>query len=151
MKKLIITFLLTVLMAFSLSIGIAVAGDSFGKVDTVKGNVEVLRTADTLDAKKGMDLLKEDTLKTGSDSSITVVFKAGGITGTVESEKEVKVNDLYLKTKINTLKGKIKRPDSNITPAKISVDTIGGARGTEEGEKKSKDLKNDHYWDEKVE
>lgn len=149
MKKNATTLFVTLIFILSMSIGNAISSDSFGEVDEVIGRVSVIRADGPLNALKGMELLKDDTLKTGKDSSITVTF-AKGLSGSIESEIEMTLNDLFLKSKINALKKNIKRPDANATPAKINVHTIGGMRGTEEVEKKSKGLKNDHHWEEKV-
>jgi hypothetical protein len=149
MKKLTLIFLIMVFLIFSLGIGTSIGKAPFAEVSSVKGEVTVIRAEESLEAVKGMDLLKGDTLKTGESSSVTVMFSKS-LSSTLAESKEIALNELYMRTKLEALKKNIKKPESNITPAKINVDTIGGTRGTEEVEKKSKQLKNEHYWDEKV-
>jgi hypothetical protein len=46
-----------------------------GNVKTLKGKASIIRNRTTLDAKTGSDLFQNDSLKTGADASISVVFK----------------------------------------------------------------------------
>ena len=150
MKKIILVFWVTILLTFSLCVGISIGEEPLGNIDLVDGKVMVTRGEELLEAYKGMDLFKDDVIKTWTKASITIAFK-GDVTGTLGSEKEVRVNDFYLRSKIDSLKNTIKKPASDAEPAKIETTTIGGTRGTEEGAKKSKQLKNEHHWEEKVE
>jgi hypothetical protein len=150
MKNLILVFWVTILLTFSLCVGISIGENPLGNVDLVDGKVIITRGEETLEAYKGMDLFKEDIIKTWKKASITIIFK-GDVTGTLAAEKEVTVNDFYLRSKIDALKKSIKKPESDAEPAKIETTTIGGTRGTEEGAKKARQLKNDHHWEEKVE
>ena len=153
MKRYIITFLLALFLTASLGLGISVGSDTYGKVDSVKGSVSVIRSDKSLKAAKDMVLLRDDSIKTGDDSAVTIAFQKG-VTGSLESNQEMTLDELLKKSimgKLDSLKKKsIKRPDAGAAPSKINVDTIGGTRGTEEVEKKSKSLKNDHTWEEKV-
>jgi hypothetical protein len=46
-----------------------------GNVKTLKGKASIIRNRTTLDTKTGSDLFQNDSLKTGADGSISVVFK----------------------------------------------------------------------------
>ena len=146
MKKIAIMSLLAILLTFSLAVGVSVAA----KVDSVNGKVVVVRGDSSLEVKKGMELEENDLIKTEKDASVTVFFLEN-VTGTLKGGEEIKVSDFYIKSKINSFKGNINKPSAGSSPEKIETITIGGTRGTEEGEKKSKSLKNEHSWEEKVE
>ncbi len=150
MRKLLVLIAAVIFLTFSLSIGISIGSDTLGTIDSTKGSVTLIRAGSSIEVTDGMALQKDDLIKTESDASVTVIFNCN-LTSTLTGEKEMTIDDLYMKSKLDALKGNIKKPAADIAPAKIETVTIGGTRGTEQDVKKSKSLKNDHYWDEKVE
>jgi len=72
MKKLIgIVTVLCLLYPFIVN-----ASDSpVGNVKTLKGTASIIRNKTSLEAKSGSELFQNDSLKTGADGSISVVFK----------------------------------------------------------------------------
>jgi hypothetical protein len=46
-----------------------------GNVKTLKGHASIIRNGTPLEAKTGADLFRNDSLKTGADASMSVVFR----------------------------------------------------------------------------
>ncbi len=155
MKKLLLLFIVSIFMTFSLCIGVSIGAESFAHVNSVDGKVIVLRGDKSLDAVSEMILLKEDVIKTDSKASLSITFndQQKEFVGIISASKEVKLYDFFLKAKIRSFKEKIESPVDGATKSTIKTMTIGATRGaeTEGSEKKVKKLKNDHSWEEKVE
>lgn len=66
--------LLVFLFVFSASWAIAADGDAVGRIRTVSGDAHILRGADKLAAKPEMRIVRGDTLLTGKQGSIGIVF-----------------------------------------------------------------------------
>lgn len=114
-----------------------------GKIKTLQGEVQIVRGGKTLQAKAGDELEQADTVKTGPDSRVGIVFVdktlfSAGSESTIEltrfqfSASKAKRNAFHTKLKRGTLSvisGRIakKYPDAMTvrTPA-----TILGVRGT---------------------
>jgi hypothetical protein len=114
-----------------------------GKIKTLKGDVQIVRAGKTIKAKPGAELEQADTVKTGSDSRVGILFVdktlfSAGPESTIEltrfkfSASKTKQNVFHSKLKRGTLSvisGRIakKYPDAMTvrTPA-----TILGVRGT---------------------
>lgn len=66
--------LLVFLFVFSANWAIAADGDAVGRIRTVSGDAHILRGADKLAAKPEMRIVRGDTLLTGKQGSIGIVF-----------------------------------------------------------------------------
>jgi len=65
-----------------------------GNVKTQKGQASIIRNGTTLEAKTGSDLFLNDSLKTGADSSISVVFRDDTLVS-VGSNSELVINEFH--------------------------------------------------------
>jgi hypothetical protein len=70
------------------------ADNPVGNVKTLKGQASIIRKGSPLEAKTGAELFSNDSLKTGADGSLSVVFKDDTLIS-VGPDSELAINEFH--------------------------------------------------------
>ena len=139
----ILTVLAMVLVPAAVWSGEAAQGDA-GTLTSVQGEVQVGAGDQWRAAEVGATLTEDQTIRTGVESSADVQFGEGA-SAAVGAETEIAVSDLLLRARLEKMRSKVSAP-GDTQKAEMNVTPTTGVRGTEQTEKKSEELKREHYW-----
>jgi len=77
-------------------LGIAYAADMVGIVKIVRGSASIVRDEQTIPAKAGNKLFEKDSIKTGADGSIGVIFSDNSLLS-IGSNSDLQINEFLFR------------------------------------------------------